>query len=317
MEKQALPPIATLTFNPCLDVSYEFESLVPDQKVRADHTRFDPGGNGVNVGRALKRLGLPATNFCILAGEIGVLVERLLGDQLDNLQAIQMPGETRINCTILEKNPHVQYELDGIGPNVGSEALEQVANNFLQAVQGGFGVLTGSLPAGVPEQIYGDLVRRLREREARAVVDTKGPILDHALSHHPFLIKPNRYELETLCGRQLPSISEAAKEGRRLQQQGVTYVCVSLGGEGAILAEPENTYHATAPQVQVRSTVGAGDALVGGLVAAFAQGKDPADALRLGVCCGSGTAEKPGTGLFTCEDIQRLTDRTEIHSLNI
>ena len=87
----------------------------------------------------------------------------------------------------------------------------------------------------------------------------------------------------------------AAEEGRRLQQQGVTYVCVSLGGEGAILVGPEKAYHAAAPQVRVRSTVGAGDALVGGLVAAFARGQDQADALRLGVCCGSGTAQKPGT----------------------
>jgi len=82
MDKQAPLPIAILNLNPCLDVSYEFSSLVPDQKVRADHTRFDPGGNGTNVGRALKQLGLPAINCCILAGEIGILVERMLGDQL-------------------------------------------------------------------------------------------------------------------------------------------------------------------------------------------------------------------------------------------
>lgn len=317
MEKQTLPPIATLTLNPCLDVSYEFESLVPDQKVRADHTRFDPGGNGVNVGRALKELGLPATNCCLLAGEIGILVERLLGYHLDNLRATRIDGETRINCAILEKNPRVQYELDDIGPQVEPEALQEVANNLLDAVQGGLGVLTGSLPAGVPEQIYGDLVERLRQHGARAVVDSKGPVLRQALAHRPFLIKPNRYELEMLCGHPLPTLEAVAQEGRRLQREGVTYVCVSLGGEGAILVGPENTYHAPAPQVQVRSTVGAGDALLGGLVAAFARSQDPADALRLGICCGSGTAEKPGTGLFARQDIERLADRVEVQRLNL
>jgi len=213
MDKQAPLPIATLTLNPCLDVSYEFSNLVPDQKVRADHTRFDPGGNGTNVGRALKKLGLPAMNCCILAGEIGSLVERLLGDQLDNLQAIQMAGETRINCAIFEKEPPVQYEIDGIGPNVEPETLEQVVNSFLEGAQSGIGVLSGSLPAGVPVEIYGDLVERLRERDAKAVVDAKGPILEHALSHHPFLIKPNRYELEILCGHKLSSLSAVVKEG--------------------------------------------------------------------------------------------------------
>ena len=317
MDKPSLPPIATLTLNPCLDVSYEFLSLVPDQKVRVDHTRFDPGGNGINVGRALKLLGLPATNCCLLAGEIGILVERLLGHHLDNLQTTRIAGETRINCTILEKSPRVQYELDAIGPPVDAEALEQVVSKFLEGAQGGLGVLTGSIPAGVSEQIYGDLVERLRQRGARAAVDTKGPMLSHALAHHPFLIKPNRYELEMLCGRSLPTLEAVAEEARRLQRGGVTHVCVSLGGEGAIMVGPEKAYHATAPQVQVRSTVGAGDALLGGLVVAFAQDQDPADALRLGICCGSATAEKPGTGLFTRRDLEDLINHVEIRPLDV
>ena len=317
MDKSSLPPIATLTLNPCLDVSYEFSSLIADQKVSVDHTRFDPGGNGINVGRALKILGLVATNCCLLAGEIGNLVERLLGQYLDNLQATRMGGETRINCTILEKNPRVQYELDGIGPHVDAEALEEVVTNFLKGAQGGLGVLTGSIPDGVPDQVYGDVVERLRQHGARAIVDTKGPMLRHALTHHPFLIKPNRYELEMLCGHQLPTLEAVAKEARRLQEGGVSYVCVSLGGEGAVLVGPENAYHATAPQLQVRSTVGAGDALLGGLAAAFAQGHDPADALRLGVCCGSGTAEKPGTGIFARQDLDDLMERVQISPLDV
>ncbi|MGD8474279.1 MAG: 1-phosphofructokinase family hexose kinase [Anaerolineae bacterium] len=317
MDNPSLPPIATLTLNPCLDVSYEFLSLMADQKVSVDHTRFDPGGNGINVGRALKRLGLVATNCCLLAGEIGNLVERLLERQLDNLQVTRIAGETRINCTILEKKPRVQYELDGIGPYVDAEALEQVETNLLNGAQCGLAVLTGSIPAGVPDQVYGDLVERLRQHGARAIVDTKGPMLRHALTHDPFLIKPNRYELETLCGRKLPTLEAVAKEARRLQEGGVTYVCVSLGGEGAVLVGPERAYHATVPQVQVRSTVGAGDALLGGLVAAFAQDEDPADALRLGVCCGSGTAEKPGTGLFARQALEDLMKRVEIRPLDI
>ena len=317
MDKPSLPPIATLTLNPCLDVSYEFSSLIADQKVAVDHTRFDPGGNGTNVGRALKILGLVATNCCLLAGEIGNLVERLLEQNLDNLQATRIVGETRINCTILEKNPRVQYELDGIGPHVDAKALEQVASNFLKGSQGGLGVLTGSIPAGVPDRIYGDVVKRLRQHGARAIVDTKGPMLRYALTQHPFLIKPNRYELEMLCGRSLPTLEAVAEEARHLQRGGVTHVCVSLGGEGAILVGPEKAYHATAPQVQVRSTVGAGDALLGGLVAAFAQDHDPADALRLGICCGSATAEKPGTGLFTPQDINDSINNVEIRPLDV
>lgn len=132
-------PIATLTLNPCLDVSYEFQSLIPDQKVRADHTRFDPGGNGLNIGRALKRLDVRAANCTLLAGEIGLLVKRLLADKLENLKTVSLAGETRINCAILERSPRVQYELDGIGPEVGARELADVSERFLQAASEGGG----------------------------------------------------------------------------------------------------------------------------------------------------------------------------------
>jgi 6-phosphofructokinase 2 len=316
MGNKAPLPIAILTLNPCLDVSYEFPSLVPDQKVRADHTRFDPGGNGINVGRALKRLGLTATTCCILGGEVGNLVERLIGNQVADLEIIRVSGETRINCTILEKHPRAQYELDGIGPNVGAEALKQISERFLEAARGGYAVLTGSLPNGVPEDIYGTLVGQLNELKIHSIVDARGAVLNDALSHHPFLIKPNLYELELHCGRKLHNLEQIAKEARRIQETGVSYVCVSLGGDGAILVGPRTAYHAIVPPVHIRSTVGAGDSMVGGLVAAFAQSQDPAEALRLGVCCGSGTAQKPGTELFDPADIDRLAKSIEIQPVS-
>ena len=309
------PAIATLTLNPCLDVSYEFDRLVADQKVHADHTRFDPGGNGINIGRALKELDVLATNHCILGGEIGILVRRLLGSSLDNLQAITVAGETRVNCTLLEKQPSRQYEVNGIGPIVPVEALAAVTGGFLRSVRGGFGILSGSLPAGVHPQVYGDLVKQLVVSHARAVVDARGAILQHAISAGPFLIKPNRYELELYCGRSLPKLDDVLVEARKLHRQGVRYVCVSLGVEGALMVGPEGSHYAAAPPVEVRSTVGAGDSLVAGLVAAFARGEDAAEALRLGVCCGSGTVTKPGTGLFTYQDVCDLKKQVAIQVL--
>jgi len=308
--------IATLTLNPCLDVSYEFPTLVPDQKVRADHTRFDPGGNGINVGRALKRLGVPAVNFALLAGEIGLLVERLVRSQVDALETVYIPGETRINCTILEKSPRAQYELDGTGPNVPPEALEEIKRRFVDAVAGGFGVVTGSLPPNVPPETYADLVERLNAAGAKAVVDTRGIMLEKALEAHPFLIKPNRYELELFCGRKLSSLEDVLAEARRLQEKS-DYVCVSLGGEGAVLVGAEGAYYANAPKVQVRSTVGAGDSLVGGLVAGFARGTSPAEALRLAVSCGSGTASKPGTELFSPDDLSELEKDVAVKKVDL
>ncbi len=306
--------VATLTLNPCLDVSYEFPTLVPDQKVRADHTRFDPGGNGINVGRALKRLEVQATNFALLAGEIGLLVQRLVRQELDDFRVVNIPGETRINCTILEKSPRTQYELDGIGPEVPPEALEEIKHQFVEASVGGFGVVTGSLPAGVPPTVYRDLVQMLHKVDARPVVDTKGEMLAEALEARPFLVKPNRYELEMFCGRRLLTLDDVLQEAAKMQASS-TYVCVSLGEEGALLVGPEGAYHASAPRVRVRSTVGAGDSLVGGLVAGLTRRLPLEDVLRLAVSCGSGTAAHPGTALFAPDELDGLMAQVKVRRL--
>ena len=315
MARQVTEPVATLTLNPSLDVTYEISTLVADQKVGAQNTRYDPGGNGINVGRALKILGLVASNFCVLAGEIGVLVERLLRNQLDGLRTVQVQGETRINGTILELRPPAQYEVDGGGPRVEPELLEELLQGFINGSQGGFGVLTGSLPAGVPQEVYSILIKRLRQHESRAVVDSHGVPLELALSQQPFLIKPNRYELEMLCGHQLSDLKAVVREARRVHEKGVPYVCVSLGAKGAVLVGEKETFYAKSPEVKVNSTVGAGDSLVAGLVAGFARGEDPAESLRLAVACGSGTVEKPGTGLFNFKDLQSLLDSIELYPL--
>lgn len=316
MKTESHLPIATLTLNPCLDVSYEFRSLVPDQKVHADHNQFDPGGNGINVGRALKILDQPATNCCFLGGDIGNLIRRILEPQIDRLNTVRLEGETRINCVLLEKEPATQFEVNGIGPTVTNDDLERISTSVLSAAGKGFAVLTGSLPPGTPETIYGDLTEQLHKQGARAIVDTQGDKLKHALSNKPFLIKPNKYELELHCGHSLPGFDDVVAEARRIQQEGVTYVCVSLGADGAVLLGPDNCYQASSPDISVRSTVGAGDSLVAGLVAGFAQGRDAMDTLRLAICCGSGTAGKSGTRLFTREDVLQLEEQVEIFTLD-
>lgn len=298
--------IAVLTLNPSLDVSYEVPRLIPDQKSHATHTRYDPGGNGINVGRMLRALGVRAQSFCLIAGEIGLFIERALEREVDDPHCVQVPGETRVNCTMIQVEPRIQYEVTASGPWVSRSALAAVEAGFLHAAGEGFGVLTGSLPPGVPGDTYARLVRRLRDQGARAIVDAQPAYLEAAVAAGPFLIKPNRHELESLCGRRLPSGEDVVREAREVRRTGVQWVCVSLGGEGAILVGPDGALEAHAPPITVRSTVGAGDSMLAGLVAGFVRDLDAAGMLRLGVACGSGTAEKPGTMLCTTADVDRL-----------
>ena len=308
-------PIATLTLNPTLDVSYTLPKLVTDQKAHATGTRYDPGGNGVNVARGLMSLGVHAHACLITAGEIGALVTRLLSDHAGYLHPVQVKGETRINCTLLQDDPPVQYEVDGVGPWVSEEAIGEISDIFLHSTKGGIGVLTGSIPPGVHRDIYANLTRRLRESNARAVVDAQSSLLQAALPERPYLIKPNRYELELLCGRKLPTVEDVAHEAQLLHQEGVEHVCVSLGGAGALFIDNSGAYYATAPQIDVISTVGAGDSMVAGLIYALAREEDSMQVLRFGVACGSATAATPGTRIFTEAEARALMDRISVKKL--
>ncbi|MBN2700647.1 MAG: 1-phosphofructokinase family hexose kinase [Methylothermaceae bacterium] len=309
-------PIATLTLNPAVDVTYEIERLIRDQKAHADATRFDPGGNGINVGRALKRLDVTASNVCLLAGETGQFLERLLGQHIDDPVYVWVDGETRINATILESETATQYEVSGIGPQFPQTILDSLRQRFVGRVGNGYGVVTGSVPPGVSEDVYATFIHPIRAAGGRPVLDAHGALLRRGIEAKPFLIKPNLYELELITGRKLTDIRAVATEAQRIRRSGVDHVCVSLGKEGALLTGTEGTYHAIPPKVKVRSSVGAGDSMVGGLVAGFAREDALDDILRLAVACSVGTVGQPGTELFDPEDLQELSEQIEIRVID-
>jgi 6-phosphofructokinase 2 len=169
----------------------------------------------------------------------------------------------------------------------------------------------------VPINIYQQLVERINQQGGRAVVDSHSEALQLAIEAKPWLVRLNRYILEMLLKRRLDTIEDTAEAARMIQQQGVEFVCVSLGGEGAILLDADNSYHCEAPKVHKQSTVGCGDSLVAGLIAAANKGESPGHMLRLGVVCGSATASHPGTGLFTREQLEALTRDVEVTQLSV
>ena len=311
------PHIATLTLNPAVDVSYDVRTLEPDHKSHALATRFDPGGNGINVARGLQALGIAAHSCCLIGGRVGLLLKDLLGQELHHSHWVQVRGETRINATILQQEPKAQFEVTGPGPVVGTDQLDAISGLFLHLAGTGFAVITGSTPPGVAPGYYSELARRAADQGARVVADLNGPQLGEVIDQKPYLVKPNLFELEQHCGRKLPTIAGAVGQARRLNDAGVTNVCVSLGASGAILTSPQGAFYATAPGSEVRCTVGAGDSMVAGLVCALAAGSGPQEALRLGVACGTGTAARPGTAIFDWPQVQALMPQVEISELQI
>jgi len=311
-------PVSVLALNPAVDISYDIPELLADQKVRASRTLYHPGGNGINVARGLVELGIPVRCCSVLGGESGQLFLRLLGDELrEGLRHIHVPGETRINVTLQQKQPPGQYEVDSGGPELSSAVLDHVVECFLEHVGDGYGVLTGSTPPGVPESIYADLIERIRSQNGKVILDTHGELLALALEAKPLMVRINRYVLEHTRKRRLTSIEAIAEAARDIQRAGAGYVCISIGKEGAIILDDHQSYHCTAPRVRVASTVGSGDSTVAGLISGLLRRQSLAEILRFGVICGSATASHPGTGLFTREEIEEKAYEVQISALDI
>lgn len=301
--------VSVLALNPSVDISYEIPQLLEYQKVRAMQTWHHPGGNGINVARALTELEVPVHCCSLVAGESGDLLLRLLGDTLGEQHSwFRAPGETRLNTTILQHSPPGQYEITSVGPEIPADVLDDMTECFLGMVGDGIGVLTGLLPPGVPDHTYRDLAERIHKQGGRVVLDAYGDVLEQALHSEPYLVRLNRYVLEMTIKRRLESTQKVAEAGRALQQRGIDTLCISLGHDGAMLIDADNSYHCGAPRVHKQSTVGCGDALVAGLIAASMKGESSQDMLRFGVICGSATASHPGTELFFRHELDALAE---------
>ncbi|MEN8213426.1 MAG: hexose kinase [Pseudomonadota bacterium] len=315
--KNKSAPIAVLALNPSLDVSYEVSQLPDDQKVRSLGTRYEPGGNGINISQTLTTLEVPVHCSCIVAGNIGGFLLRLLQDELRDFHYIKIEGESRINTIVMQRNPQALYEVDGTGPQVPADILQEIDDAFLKACDSGFGVMSGSVPPGVPEDTYARLAGRIREQGGNAVVDAYGSVLEQTLDTQPFLLRLSQYALEMHTRRKLRKLDEVVAITRQLQQDhSLNNVCVTFGEYGALLLDANNSYVCTPPKTHIRSTVGSGDALLAGLVTSFARGGDCTDALKLGVACGTATVTHAGTGLCKRDEIDKLMEELEVKCLN-
>jgi 6-phosphofructokinase 2 len=310
--------VSVLALNPSVDISYQISQLLAYQKARANQTWYHPGGNGINIARALTELGVPASCASIIAGESGDLLLKLLGDSFgDRHRPIRVDGETRLNTTIMQQNPPGQYEITSLGPEIPKEALASVTDYFLEQTGNGIAVLSGLLPPGVPDDTYRKLTERVNQQGGRVVLDAHGDPLLKALEAKPWLLRLNHYVLEVTTKRRMDDNEQVAEVARTIQQQGVEYVCVSLGDKGAVLVDADNSYHCEAPKIHKQSTVGGGDSLVSGLIATALNNQTPQQMLRFGVICGSATAGHPGTELFTRDEIDIEDVELEVTALDI
>ncbi|MCG7413990.1 MULTISPECIES: 1-phosphofructokinase family hexose kinase [Microbacterium] len=300
-------PILTITINPALDVTTSVGRVVAEHKMRCGPTRLDPGGGGINVSRAIRNLGGTSTALFAAGGPTGQAYRELIEDEGVTARAIRIAGSTRESFTVNETDTGQQFRFVLQGPELSEVEWGAVLAAAEELPSGGYVVASGSLPPGVPDDFYARIARAAQRHGARAVIDSSGPALRAALDEGVYLVAPSRRELAELVGTALDDVEAQIAAARLLIEEGRSeLVALTLGGAGAVLVSAEAVLRLPAAQVQVRSTVGAGDAFLAGLVLRLAQGRPVADAFRTAAAAGAATAALPGTELCGAEHVALL-----------
>ena len=298
--------IVTLTVNPALDKSAHFKGLVPEQKIRCDEPRFDAGGGGINVSKAISRLGGASLAVFTSGGATGKMLEDLVSKDSIEHEVIEIRNWTRESFVAVDDNTNLQYRFSFKGAEITTVEKDKIIET-IQNLKFKYLVLSGGLNEGLSSDFYQIFAGIAKASNSKLIVDTSGEALKKVIETGVYMIKPNVGELAKLIGverLELEEVNEAAKQ--IIAKGGAEIVVVSLGPQGAVLVTKDSYEFVPAPNVPKKSTVGAGDSMVGGMVWALSQNKSLKEVIRWGVACGSAATMNEGTQLFKFEDAKRL-----------
>ena len=298
--------IYTVTFNPSLDYIVSVNDFQLGLTNRTDSELILPGGKGINVSTILMNLGIDSTAFGFAAGFTGEEIIReveAMGIRSDFIKIDS--GISRINLKLKNIDG---TEINGSGPEISEEKIEELLRKLDILGEGDILVLAGSIPASMPADMYSTIMERLQHKNVTFIVDATKDLLINVLKYKPFLIKPNNHELGELFDVKLTTREEVIPYGKKLQKQGARNVLISMAGEGAVLvAEDGSVYEAPAPKGTLVNAVRAGDSMVAGFTAGWIEKKDYRHAFYMGVSAGSASAFSEY--LATKEEIMDLYEK--------
>jgi 6-phosphofructokinase 2 len=305
--------ILTVTFSPCIDKSTSVNTLIPERKLHCALPKLEPGGGGINVARAIKKLGGEATAIYPSGGYTGKFLNSLVENERLTALIIDSKNETRENFTVFEESTKKQYRLGMPSTELFQNEWEEILLKIESESNVKFIVASGSLPPGIPMDIYAQLAKISKDKNAKFIVDTSGEPLKHATNEGVFLIKPNLDEFCFLAGKkelQPIEIKNLAQE--MIASRKCEIIVISLGAKGALLFTNEQSISFTPPIVNVKSTVGAGDSMVGGIVYSLSKGKSIKQAVQYGIACGTSATMSLGTELCKKEEADLLFSKVEL-----
>ncbi len=299
--------IVTLTFSPAIDKSSTIASLIPEKKMKCTNPKFEAGGGGINVARVIAKFDGDVVAVFPSGGYTGKYFNHLLEKEKVPIIAIDTKNDTRENFVILEESTNKQFRF-GMPSN---ELLEDEWKACLSAIENlknvDYIVASGSLPPGVPMNVYAQLSKIAKKINAKFVVDTSGEALKEAVDEGVFLLKPNLEELGYLLGIEnieIQNIEKAAKE--LILKNNCEIIVISLGKDGAMLVTKNESHTVKPPKVDVKSTVGAGDSMVAGLIYSLSKNNNLKNSLMYGIACGTAATMNKGTELCKISDVEKI-----------
>ena len=299
--------IVTVTFNPVIDKSTTTAALIPEKKLRCSQPVFEPGGGGINVARAIKKLGGDAKAIYLAGGYTGTFLNELLKKEGVSIKPIPIHNHTRENLIVLDTSTNQQYRFGMPGPEISAEEWGLCLKVLEEEIGVEFIVASGSLSSGVPIDIYAQIAAIAKRKGAKLIVDTSGEALGKAAREGVYLLKPNLSELSSLVGKEEIHAELVDDVAREIIDKGQCEVVVtSLGPAGAMMVTKEEIMTITPPVVKKRSTVGAGDSMVAGIVLSLSKGWNITEAVKYGVASGTAATMNNGTELCRLEDVEKL-----------
>ena len=300
--------IVTISINPAIDKSSSIAHVVAERKLYCKRPRFEPGGGGVNVSRAIKKLGGESTLLYPTGGLTGKSLQELLNEEDLAHWPFPIEGSIRESLVILEESTGQQYRFGMPGPEFQKKEWEQ----FLQELSTiepspDYLVASGSLPPGVPADFFAQVARVGKNKGAKTIIDASGEALEKAIQEGVYLIKPNVREFRGLVGKDITEESQIKAEAQKMVKSARCEVLViSLGAAGALMISEDIAEHILPLTVPIISKVGAGDSMVAGIVLSLARGKPLRESILFGVAAGTAAVMTPGTELCRREDAERL-----------
>ncbi len=308
--------ILTVTLNTSIDKLYLLGSIRPETVMRVKEVHNTAGGKGLNVSRVAGKLGEAVTAAGFVGGFNGSYLESLIDTPLVRCAFTRVKAETRscINCWDLSCGNSTEY-LEPGAPVTAEETARFLEDFDRELPQADVVAVSGSIPEGVPEDIYCDLIRRCRRAGTPVLVDTSGSRLTAAVKEKPFFIKPNEDEIAQLTGRAFSSRQEAVRALVDLHEGGIPCVVLSLGAEGALLACGEGVFCGKPPKIVPRNTVGCGDSMVAGFAVGFARRLSAAESFRMALAVSAASALSLFTGDFNRADYERLYPEVSVERI--